>query len=262
MMLIYDSITRRKGAVAVKMKIMLAMLAMLCVIGVASGCSQKDNASSSVSIKTVASNSSSAAIEIQEKYPQISGMSDSKIQKTINEEISTAINGFIKESEKTAVKDYKDYLVSKPDYPWRQYSAATDFTLRSSKGAILSLTADQYSFTGGAHGGTYRVAYNYDVATGKRLIKLSELFKDNSDYASIINKAIKNEIAKHPQDFFDKKTSGIDGFTAINDKTSFCIEPGNLVVFFSQYEISPYSTGIPEFKVPYTALKNISKYQF
>ena len=46
------------------------------------------------------------------------------------------------------------------------------------------------------------------------------------------------------------------GFKTIDDNQPFYLTDGGLVVYFGQYEIAPYYVGIPEFKIPFSRLKD------
>jgi hypothetical protein len=75
---------------------------------------------------------------------------------------------------------------------------------------------------------------------------LKDLFKDGYDYKTVINKEVNQQISLAPDNYF----SGDLGFKGIGDDQKYFLEDGFLVVYFSQYEIAPYVTGIPEFKIP------------
>ncbi|OWW09574.1 hypothetical protein BUE63_14295 [Bacillus sp. MB353a] len=42
-------------------------------------------------------------------------------------------------------------------------------------------------------------------------------------------------------------------------KFHFILEPNNLVIYFPLYEIAPYSSGIPQIRIPYTLLREYLK---
>ena len=44
-----------------------------------------------------------------------------------------------------------------------------------------------------------------------------------------------------------------------HEKVSLLLEPNNLVIYFPLYEIAPYSSGIPQFRIPYTLLREYLK---
>jgi hypothetical protein len=101
-----------------------------------------------------------------------------------------------------------------------------------------------YEFTGGAHGLTNIKSFNYDLVKEKEL-KLEDLFKANSNYKEVINNHIKEEISKQPEIYFQ----GQDGFSSIKDNQDFYISDEGIVIYFSLYDIAPYSSGIPMFTI-------------
>ena len=68
---------------------------------------------------------------------------------------------------------------------------------------IISLFIDYYQYFGGAHGMTYRKAYNIDKKTGQ-ILNLSDLFNINYDYKSKIDNIIREQIASNKDKYFDK----------------------------------------------------------
>ena len=56
--------------------------------------------------------------------------------------------------------------------------------------------------------------------------------------------------------FFD---NGND-FKGINEKSLYYLDNDNLVIYFQEYEIGPYVSGIIEFKIPLSEFKDNFKY--
>ncbi|MGL5712291.1 MAG: DUF3298 and DUF4163 domain-containing protein, partial [Paraclostridium sp.] len=169
-----------------------------------------------------------------------------KIIDNINIQISNTINEFKNKIKKTS-EDYKKTYEKedkKDQYPKYQYEAISDYKIEFNKSNILSIPLTMYEFTGGAHGLTTIKSFNYDVSTGKE-IKLKDLFKENSNYKEVINKHISEEISKNPSVYF----VGEEGFKGISDIQTFYIDDEGLVIYFSLYDIAPYSTGIPTFTI-------------
>ncbi|MBP3906402.1 MAG: DUF3298 domain-containing protein, partial [Peptostreptococcaceae bacterium] len=124
------------------------------------------------------------------------------------------------------------------------YEAVYNYKTTYNKNNILSIPLTMYEFTGGAHGLTNIKNFNYDLVTGKEL-KLEDLFKANSNYKEFINKHIEEEIVKQPEIYFQ----GQDGFSSIKDNQDFYISDEGIVIYFSLYDIAPYSSGIPMFTI-------------
>ncbi len=112
---------------------------------------------------------------------------------------------------------------------------------------ILSLTVKFSQFTGGAHPMAYVRNYNFDLNTGE-LIKLKDLFnkKGGENYKTIIDNFIINQMNKSPEMYFK------EDFKGIGENVQYYLTKDSVVVFFQLYEVAPYSSGIVEFKIPFS----------
>jgi hypothetical protein len=116
---------------------------------------------------------------------------------------------------------------------------------------VASLYLDEYEFTGGAHGATVRSSDTWNALTGQR-IALSTLFPAGLGYVERLKELIYEEIERRngaePGQF-------VSGYQAVIEEAfsenNFYLTPGELVIYFQQYDIAPYSTGIPTFAFPY-----------
>ncbi|MNP60188.1 Anti-sigma-V factor RsiV [compost metagenome] len=81
---------------------------------------------------------------------------------------------------------------------------------------------------------------------------LKDLFKEGYNYKDIINKEIGNQIQKNKENYFTDK----NGFKGISDNQAFTFNDKEITIYFQQYEIAPYVTGIPTFNIPKSLLKD------
>lgn len=137
-------------------------------------------------------------------------------------------------------------------YPVMVYQALTTFRVSDNRCCILSLVFDQYEFTGGAHGNTQRSAQVWNLQ-GYRRLQLRELMHCGAGDAydpEILFREIERQIRQNPSLYFDDYEVLLrENF----DEQNFYSTPGGLVVFYPQYSIAPYSSGIREFQFPYSA---------
>ena len=148
-----------------------------------------------------------------------------------------------------AKKTY-DYNISN-GYPVMVYEVILDYTITFNDDYIVSLFYDQYEFTGGAHGNTIRTSQTWDLCIGKQL-PLSYFYPDNPNYVTEIlreiNNQIKYQIEAGNNYYFDNYCELIlETFKLEN----YYLTPGGIVVYFQQYDIAPYSSGIREFYLPF-----------
>jgi hypothetical protein len=137
------------------------------------------------------------------------------------------------------------------NFPVRQFEDYVDFTVTYNENCVLSLYFDQYEYTGGAHGLTVRYSDTWNLQKSKRM-DLNEIFPHKSDYREYvidtINQQIAEEIATGNNPYFENYSQLVnENFKANN----FYLTEEGVVIYFQQYDIAPYSTGLPEFLIPY-----------
>lgn len=181
------------------------------------------------------------------KYPVIKGLKDKSIEKQINSMIENDVITFRDRLSKAAKKN-KDKSI-KENHKLLPYLAYTTFKVINVNDDFISFYIDYYELTGGAHGSTFRKSYNIDLKTGK-VLNLNDVLKDIPNYKETIDKYIYDEISKKPEVYF------IDSFKGIYGDISFNLDKSNLIIYFQQYEIAPYSSGIIEFKIPILSLSS------
>lgn len=132
-------------------------------------------------------------------------------------------------------------------YPVMVYEVDLVYNITHNMGKIISLYSDQYTFTGGAHGNTVREAQNWDLQLARQ-IPLQYFFPNNPyyiiDIIKEINKQIAEQMANGSGQYFDDYCQLV--LETFNLK-NYYIQNGNIVIFFQQYDIAPYSSGIPTF---------------
>jgi hypothetical protein len=184
--------------------------------------------------------------------PQIKGLKKPKVEKSINSQLAGTVADFKKNLHDEAKKAYKEHKESKKSkYPFRPFEAHAVYEVHLLNPKILSLTIDLYQYTGGAHGSTVKVAFNYDLKTGKKL-GYKDIFRDCVNYKKVIVDWITGKIESNPENYFPDAIETVKKFT---DEQPFYITPEGIVVYYGLYEIAPYAAGIQEFLIPFSAFK-------
>lgn len=190
-------------------------------------------------------------------YPQVNLFHNQAAQLRINRRIQAQINEFYRYASQTlyeqAIADYG--YAQKNGFPFRQYEAVLNYNITYNQRCHLSMYRDQYAFTGGAHGNTIRASDTYNVRNGQDL-PLSSFFQPNVDYRTLlieqILKQADEQMRQNPYIYFDNYPSLIaENF---NEKSYYLSESG-LSIYYQQYEIAPYATGIVVFTIPYETLQ-------
>lgn len=135
-------------------------------------------------------------------------------------------------------------------YPIMTYELVTSFTITYHTDCMISLYQDDYSFTGGAHGSTIRHSQNWNLQIGKQF-SLNTLYPNNPYFLlpilQQINKQIEQQIASGSNTYFDHYCQLV---LETFQPTNFYITSDSIIFFFQQYDIAPYSSGIPTFSLP------------
>lgn len=137
-------------------------------------------------------------------------------------------------------------------YPVMVYEVIAEFTVTYNQNCALSLYTDQYIFTGGAHGSTTWYANTWDLKTGTPipLGRLVPGFMDGKAYITgEVIRQIRTQMQNGEGDYFeDYEKNAVEEF----DPGQFYLTPEGVVVYYQQYAIAPYSSGIPVFLIPYS----------
>lgn len=180
------------------------------------------------------------------EYPQAYSIYyDTKKFNDFNLSKAIELENYAKNTMFSDAKNTYDYNVSQ-GFPVMIYELVLKTYITYNKEPFLSLYQDEYTFTGGAHGSTVRTSQNWNFEFGSQF-SLNDIFYDNPNYILCILKDINKQISEKGADnYFDDYCSLIlDTF----NPNQFYLTPYSVVVYFQQYDIAPYSTGIPTFEV-------------
>jgi hypothetical protein len=148
-----------------------------------------------------------------------------------------------------AMVEYENSVAN--HYPIRQFEAYVNYTVSYNQNCFLSLYFDQYEYTGGAHGLTVRSSDTWNLQKSKRM-ELSDFFPMGKDYREYLLQRIINSIhtefsAGNSMYFEDYEQRVRESF----QPNHFYLTEEGIAIYFQQYEIAPYASGIPTFIIPY-----------
>lgn len=134
------------------------------------------------------------------------------------------------------------------NFPVMQYEVYRNYEITLNTNNFISLYSDEYIFTGGAHGTTVRTSQTWNLMQCN-IIELNSLFPKNPYFMIDILKQINAQIAKEPEIYFDNTCNLV---LETFNPNSFYITPNEIVIYFQQYDIAPYSSGIRTFNIKYS----------
>lgn len=190
-------------------------------------------------------------------YPKLALRHNPSVQCKINCQIKEQVNDFCcyasNDLYKQAVEAYK--FAQENGFPFHTYDAVMQYEITYNQQCHLSLYRDQYEFTGGAHGNTIRASDNWNLVNGCG-IPLSCLFEPGQDYrAFLIEQIIQQadeQMQQNPGIYFEDYHELIVQYF---NEESFYLTPSGAAIYYLQYEIAPYATGIVVFTIPYETLQ-------
>lgn len=144
---------------------------------------------------------------------------------------------------KEAIEVYK--YNKENGYPIMVFEVYKTFNITYNIGKLISLYSDEYTYTGGAHGNTIRTSETWNLVYGRKL-ELSELYK-NPYFIIDILKTINLQISENPENYFSNSCNLV--LETFNPENFYLIDKNKIVIYFQQYDIAPYSSGIPVFEM-------------
>lgn len=168
-------------------------------------------------------------------YPQINGLSDSNVQKQINDKLSTL---FTANAKKITIND--------------GLTIDDNFSVEQIKDLLIVCRTGYDYYIGAAHGTPFRLYYFIDSKTGT-FYEFKDLFLKNSNYLKTLNNIVSKEIKAQVKNgtgyYFDTNGSYVtkDQFFYLNTDT--------LTLYFDSTAIAPYAAGFPEFAVPFSDIE-------
>lgn len=144
-----------------------------------------------------------------------------------------------------AVEQYKTDIEN--NFPIRVYEALLTYEMTYLDTCIISAYFNRYEYTGGAHGNTTRYSQTWNLQRCG-LAELYQLVRCPPDYKTYILSVVEKQIEKEPEIYFDNYRELIS--ETFNENSFYCTREG-IIVYYQQYDIAPYSSGIREFLIPY-----------
>ena len=131
--------------------------------------------------------------------------------------------------------------------PFNRYTLDMNYQITYNSGCITSLYMDTYTYMGGAHQELERISDTWDFSTGRQL-HLDDISALTPTALNGLQTSVERQIAERlkesPVSYFE------DYPYLLRNKFNqnhFFLRPGYIVIYYQQYEIAPYATGIPEF---------------
>lgn len=179
------------------------------------------------------------------EYPQFRGTPPALV-KQLNAEIKKQVNKWFPGPEPPP----KDYDVAGLG-PYR-FDCMYDMSYLSPK--FLSMHLSFYMYEGGAHGNTFLVPLNYRLEPHLKEISIEQFFGKpvaTDVLRTLIRTELWNTLGNTDEDFITKGTENDTDFDDFN------FDQDGITFKFGQYQVAPYSEGMPEVTFDYGEIKSM-----
>ncbi len=130
---------------------------------------------------------------------------------------------------------------------------------------VASIVAINNMYSGGAHPNTVQTVQNLDLKN-HRVLKLEDVIYETSasELVQMVQDAVKNKYEHLDVDaLYSNYADTIETSMRYGSMTScWYFNYDSLVIFFNQYELGPYASGIIKVEVPYRKLSGILREEF
>ena len=184
--------------------------------------------------------------EITTNYPLFSSQDQAVMQscKVLNKAIQSKITQLKDSIQREANTFFQTRPTSASDRPEWKYELIVQDSIFMANERFVSLRLEVYTYTGGAHGMTYFLAFNYDVQQ-KKLLTKEELLPPK-DIARV-NTLLKKYFQNPEQCFSADPTWQLTSCVNFNDSV-YCLT-------YEQYTLGAYACGYAQVNIPRKELK-------
>ena len=185
--------------------------------------------------------------EAKWSYPKL--ISENEVIQKISSKLYDSMKPQIEEYQKDAKEGFMEDLIT------NTWLFNYDYSIEYYSDSLVSFTGLVYSYTGGAHGNTYFVSSNYAInEKDSTLLKLSDLFKNDSDYIKVISDLIIKDLKKQKAGWV---VNGEIKSLKEDEIGPFALTPVGIRFAFAPYAVGPYAEGAYFVSISYETLYSV-----
>ena len=203
--------------------------------------------------KTVKENNKEKRSEISSVYPELTGVNSPGAQgfnALVKNSVVKMNDAFRKDVAEMTAEDVKNL----PGGVGLSNDVSYDVLLVTND--LISISIMDYTFMGGAHGGTSSNPINYDLKNNREL-KLADIFEPGSNYLKIISDYAIADLKPRVGDMSDDEWLSKGAAPEVDNYRSWNLTRKGLMVTFDQYQVAAYAAGPQQVIVPYSKLQSV-----
>ncbi len=187
-------------------------------------------------------------IQLQDtRYPALT-----EVVKDFNSERTQTEQEWLDELETYAINDFAEFGEESFFGP---YVHENDMYVRRGDDQVLSIMTHNYDYVGGAHGGRYYTACNFEVQTGKQIL-LEDVIIDKSGLAQALATELQEKYwdFEYTEDYWLEMLDSYVTTEPIEYKPEFIwtVDYDGVTFYFGNYELVAYAMGTQEVTLCYS----------
>ena len=192
--------------------------------------------------------------DITAEYPELTG---------VNPEIAAKFNKLIKDAVLRETGRFRKNMMSltAEDLKFARERGINNYLEMSyvvelANDKIISISFANSTYEGGAHPNHYSLTINFDLQAGRE-IKLTDLFKPNSNYLKVISDYCIKTLKEKSGDMTDDEWIATGAAPEAKNFDSWNIKKTGILINFDPYQVAAYAAGPQDVLIPYEKLKSI-----
>src|SRR5579871_4843915 len=200
---------------------------------------------------------------IHAEYPQIVDSQDAhaiRFNRAVKNAVLKHIRAFKKQCAELARTDFR-----RPPGEQLGYTEDISCEILAANRSLISLTIEDDTFYGGAHGVETTSSLNYDLTRG-RLLELSDVFRPQFPYLKSVSRACIQTLHHAYPELYDSPTFLQELHNNASARSSnyhtWNVTPYGLQITFAEYQVAPYAYGEIQIVLPYNTIQAIIRPHF
>lgn len=194
--------------------------------------------------------------EIKTEYPELSGV-DAATAANFNRLVKNLVTRETGEFRKNMMAQTAEDIKFAKERGVNNY-LEINYIVEFADDRLISISFMNSTYEGGAHPNSHSQTINFDLQTGRE-IKLSDLFKPNSNYLKAISDYSIKALKKKTGEMSDDEWIATGAGAKAENFDSWNIKRTGILINFDPYQVAAYAAGPQDVFIPFEILKNILK---
>lgn len=166
------------------------------------------------------------------------------------EELRAEDESYAKEFMEEMLPYAEEELAWNPEY-FYGFTSESTYLIQRADEQILSIRADENTYTGGVHPNYWTYGINIDPATGEKIV-LTDVLTTIDDLPNLLTEKLQN---KYPDEPFENLPDALMEYSA--DDYAWTMDYQGITFWFSPYEIAAYASGLLTVRINFKEMPDL-----